>query len=368
MRKVFYALSLMLIGLVLISLQANACTGIQLTAKNGDIVYARTMEWGPFDLHSRIAIIPRGYEFTSITPDGENGKKFKAKYGFVGLDILYQNYIADGMNEKGLTMGMFYHPGCAEYAPYDANNAENSVAAQQFCNFILSQFSTVQEVIDGIENIDIIGIVEKSLGIVADCHWKVTDASGRVIVIECTNNKTKIYDAPLGVITNAPNYDWHLTNIRNYINMSMFSVPAKELSGLKFSATGVGSGFLGLPGDYTPPSRFIRAVAWTQAARSVPDGEEGIYEAFRILDSFQLPATPAIEGAPESKEFMRSATQWTTAWNLAEKTLNYHTQDNRRVRQIKLTDIDFAKMGKDIVIIPLEKNKEEDVLDVTPKL
>lgn len=82
-------------------MQLIACTGIRLISKDGGVVYGRTMEWGSFDLHSRVAIIPRGYSFTGLTPDGLNGKVYKSKYGVVGLDMIGKDYIGDGMNEKG---------------------------------------------------------------------------------------------------------------------------------------------------------------------------------------------------------------------------------------------------------------------------
>ncbi len=71
----------------------NACTGICLISKDGGVVYGRTMEWGSFDLHSRVSIIPRGFSFTGLTPEGLNGKIYIAKYGVVGLDMIGTDYI-----------------------------------------------------------------------------------------------------------------------------------------------------------------------------------------------------------------------------------------------------------------------------------
>lgn len=357
--------------LVLTSIDVNACTGIRLIAKNGGVTYGRTMEWGTFDLHSRIAIIPRGYAFTGLTPDGSIGKKYTAKYGVVGLDMVYKDLIADGMNEKGLAIGMFYHPGFAEYQHYEKSMATSCISSQEFTNYILTQFANVDEVRNGLNEIRVIAVKEASIGIAVQGHWMVTDATGKSIVIEYTNGELKIYDAPLGVITNSPNYDWHMINIRNYVNLSMYSVPEKELSGLKFAPTGAGSGLLGLPGDNTPPSRFVRAVAWTQMARPLENATEAIYETFRILDNFQLPLGPdAAEGHGDTqeKDIMRSSTIWTSAWNLSDLTLNYHTQHNRRVRQVDLKKIDFSKIGKEIVHITLDEKKEQDILQIKPKL
>ena len=108
--KVRILLSALVGSLLLFSLHisiVHACTGIRLSAKDGSAVYGRTMEWGTFDLNSRVAIIPRGYEFRGLTPDGYNGKKWKSKYGVIGLDLLGKDLLADGRNEKGLATGLF---------------------------------------------------------------------------------------------------------------------------------------------------------------------------------------------------------------------------------------------------------------------
>ncbi len=285
--------------------------------------------------------------------------------------MIATDYIGDGMNEKGLAIGMFYHPDFAEYPEYLPSEASNTITAYDVCNYILTQFSTVDEVKKGMQDVKVVGVVEKAIGIIIQGHWMVTDASGASIIIEYTNATLKIHDAPLGVITNAPNYDWHMTNLRNYVNLSRLSFPEKELSGIEFGQLGAGTGMLGLPGDNTPPSRFIRAVAWTQTARDLPNAKEAIYETFRILDNFNLPQGPgAAEGAGESNsdDLMRSSTIWTTAWNLTDLKLNYHTQHNRRVRSLDLTKIDFSDMGDQIVHIALDKIKEQDVEELLPEI
>jgi len=346
-KKVFLSI-IVLFALLLMMHDSKACTGIRLIAKDGSVAYGRTMEWGSFDLHSRIAIIPRGYSFTGLTPDGLNGKIYRSKYGVVGLDMIGTDYLGDGMNEKGLSAGLFYHPGFAEFQEYKLSEASSTITALDVTNYILSQFATVDEVKKGMQDVRVVAVVEKAIGMIIQGHWMVTDATGASIVIEYTKSELKIYDAPLGIITNSPNYDWHLTNLRNYINLSQYSFPAKEISGIEIKQIGAGTGMLGLPGDNTPPSRFIRAAAWTQTARDLPNAKESIYEMFRILDNFNLPQGPdGAEGTGESvsDDLMRSSTIWTTAWNLSDLTLNYHTQHNRRVRKLDLKKIDFSNIG-----------------------
>ena len=84
------------------------------------------------------------------------------------------------------------------------------------------------------------------------------------VVVEVTKGQTVLHDAPLGVITNAPNDDWHLTNLRNDINLSPVGLPGKRIEELDFRPLGGGTGMIGLPGDYTPPSRFVGAVPFAK--------------------------------------------------------------------------------------------------------
>jgi choloylglycine hydrolase len=347
----------------------QACTGILLNATGGAVVYGRTMEWGAFDLKSRVLLVPRGEQFTSTMPGGGQGMTWTGKYGIAALDGLEKDVILDGMNEKGLAAGLFYHPGFAEYQPYIPAEASRSLAPTSVAAFILSQFSTLDEVKAGMRTVRVVPVVEPALGFPPPVHLFVTEPSGKAIVIEFTKGEQIIYDNPLGVLTNVPGFDWHLTNLRNYINLSAVALPGKEIANLDFKPLGGGSGMIGLPGDNTPPSRFVRAVAWTQTARKTPDGPETVYELFRILDNFNVPlgASEGSSNPPPSTDGMRSSTLWTTAWDLKNRVLYYHTQNNRRVRMLDIAAIDFGDLHK-IVRISLDKQKSQDVDDITPRL
>jgi len=347
----------------------NACTGIRLIAKDKSVVYGRSMEWGAFDLHSRVTIIPKGYKFRGLTPDGYNGKKWTSKYGVVALDMIHKMALADGMNEKGLTAGLFYHPGFAEYPKYDPKKSEKSITAIDVVTYILTQYATVDEVKKGMAEILVVPVVEEALGIVVDVHFIVTDTSGKSIVIEFTNGKVKIHNNPLGVLTNSPNFDWHMVNLRNYVNISQEAIPDKKIQDLDFKPLGAGSGMIGLPGDMTPPSRFIRAIAFSQTARETSTSSETVYELFRILDNFNLGlgSSEGSEHKQSDEDFLRSSTLWTTAWDTKNRVFYYHTQHNRRVRMIDLKAIDFSKIGSSIVYLPLDKKREQDIEDITPK-
>jgi len=367
-KQVIITVSCLSVLLILFAVDTSACTGIRLIAKDKSVVYGRTLEWGAFDMKSRVAIVPRGYGFTGQTPDGYNGKRWTTKYGFVAIDLLEKDIFADAMNEKGLAIGIFYHPGYASYMAYDKTKASNTITAVDVISYILGNFATVEEAAEGMKDLRVVGVVEEAFGIEAPGHWMVVDRSGRSIVIEYLNGEMKIFENPLGVITNAPEYSWHMTNLRNHVNLSAVALPGLKLEDIDFKPLGGGSGMIGLPGDYTPPSRFVRAVAWTQTARPTETSTETIYEVFRILDGFNLPLGSA-EGSGQKKkslEGMRCSTIWTSAWDLNEGIFYYHTQHNRRVRLLRMTKLDFSKNPDKIVRLPLDKEKRQDYEDITP--
>ena len=360
------ALIMIFSSVVLFKPIASACTGITLRAKDGAVVYGRTLEWGTFDLHSRILIIPRGHRFVGETTEGKHGMKWTGKYGIAGIDMLEKPIYADAINEKGLVAGLFYHPDFAEYAEYKSADANRSMGPTDVMQFILSNFADVAEVRQGIGKITVVKVIDKVLGFPAPIHLIVSDPTGEQIVIEWSKGRPVIFDAPLGVITNAPTYDWHMTNIRNYINLSPVALPTISIDKIDFKPLGAGSGMIGLPGDFTPPSRFVRAVAFSKTARPTDDGPETIYEIFRILDSFNLPlGSGEGSGDKHSLEGMRSSTIWTSAHDLKNKVFYYHTQHNRQVRKVDVGSLNFGSI-KEVKTFPLDEQKEQAIKDRTP--
>lgn len=367
MKRLFPAVLLSLCCAFALQPAAWACTGIRLTSQDGGVVYGRTMEWGTFDLNSRITIVPRGHEFTAATPAG-SGMRWTARYGIVGLDMMESDSLADAMNEKGLAVGMFYHPGFARYPDLDPARLPQTITSMDLPGYVLGSFASVEEARAGLASVRVVGATEKASGVRVEGHWMVTDASGKCLVVEFTGGEMKLFDNPLGVITNAPTFDWHLTNLRNYLNLSPVALPDKKIDDLDFAPLGGGSGMIGLPGDNTPPSRFVRAVAWTSTARKTPTPSETVYEFFRILDNFNIPQGAAEGQAGQaSAQGMRSSTIWTTGWDLTGRVLYYHTQHNRRVRRLDINRIDFARDPQTLRHRPLDTVKSQDYQDLDLK-
>ena len=346
---------------------ASACTGITLLATNGSVVVARTNEWGLGDMDLRIGVFPRGHEYVAITPDGQPGRTWKGDLGFVSMTAYGQPYGPDGMNERGLSVGMYYLPGYAEYAPYDHNRAAETMSVGDLMQWMLSSFSTVAEVRASLSDVRVCNVEDPRFGgAPLPFHWKVTDPSGASVVIEYVRGGTlTTYDPVLGVITNSPTYDWHATNLNNYLKLSPNPAPSVSLGERTFKPFGGGSGMVGIPGDFSPPSRFVRAAALTASARPLATAEDAVAESFRILDSFNLPLGAVLprEGLPED---IVSATQITSASDLSNRVYSFHTQWNRRVRVIDLKAIDFATVPLQFLEVDPERKQDVETLRVTP--
>ena len=318
---------------------ANACTGITLKSKDGATVAARTIEWAESVMNTLYVVVPRNQELQSLTPSGIDGMKFKTKYGFVGLAVEQKEFMVEGLNEKGLSAGLFYFPNYGEYQPYDAAHKERSLADFQLVSYILGECSSVDEVKKALEKVRVIGIDPRA----STVHWRFTEASGRQIVLEIVNQEMHFYENPLGVLTNSPGIEWHWTNLNNYVNLQPGTLPAHNFGPVEGKSFGHGSGLLGLPGDFTPPSRFVRATIFQLTAAQQPSAEESVFQAFHILNNFDIPPGTEFPWG-KSPADVPSATQFTVASDTHNCMIYYRTMYNSNIRCIDLKAIDFDKV------------------------
>jgi choloylglycine hydrolase len=328
------------LGLCVLALTASiasACTGIRLKGKDGSIVYARTLEFG-YPLNSQILFLPRQHEFVGTTASTRPGLTWQTKYAALGLNGEGFDLLVDGVNEEGLAAGTFYFPGYASYQSTTAEDEVQTLAPWEVVTWMLTNFKTVDEIREALPTIKVAAAPLNASQGVPPLHYVAHDATGKSLVIEYVDGKLTTFDNPIGVITNAPTFDWHLTNLRNYINLTATNVPPVELDGVTLEQLGQGSGLRGLPGDFTPPSRFVRATALTQGAQAGDTAADTVREAFHILDSFDIPRGAVRPGvaSQDPLEF----TQWTSAADLTNRRYYVHTYGNRRVRAIDLAKFD----------------------------
>lgn len=340
---------------------ALACTGISLFSSDGSYIQARTIEWAQMALESRYVVIPRGQVLSSLTADGKSGLKFSARYGVVGLSVVKPEFIAEGINEAGLSAGLFFFPGYGEYPPFDEKHRKYSLTDLQVVQWMLCNFATVEEVMNGFNQIRVTGLVPEAV-----VHWRIGDKSGRQVVLEIVNGVPKFYENTVGVLTNAPGFEWHLTNLKNYINLFPGDAQEKRLSDITLRPLGSNSGMLGLPGDATPPSRFVRAAFYRATAPQKATAAETVMQCFHLLDNFNIPI--GIEHPQGQAPDIPSATQWTSAIDLTHGKIYYKTAYNNNIRCIDLKSIDFGKVAYQSHLLDLSPVQPVETIQIEPHL
>lgn len=325
------------VGFTAVINPVDACTGIKLTAKDGSIVHGRTLEFGVY-VPTSVAVIPRGYAFVGTAPQGQ-GLKYTTKYAAVGAIASADINLLDGLNEKGLVVGTFYFPGFAGYAKITAENQSKALSPVDFPNWIITQFATVDEVKAALQNVVIAPTVVKEWGSTpAPFHYVVYDKSGNSLVIEPVDGKLLTYDNKLGVFTNSPGFDWHMTNLRNFINLTPVNVQPLKIEGVDLIPFGQGSGMVGMPGDFTPPSRFIRAAIFSITATPSATAGESVLQAFHILNQFDIPV-----GISRQKEGDVVYSDYTLVTCVRDpQALKYYfkTYDDQTIRVVDLKTFD----------------------------
>jgi choloylglycine hydrolase len=323
------------LGLILgLTQAAKACTGIRIITEDGLVFSTRTLEFG-FVIPFKVCVVPKGTVFQGTLPNNTpKGLKWTSKYGQVAMGMFGTPLAGDGINEKGLAAGFFLLPGYTEYQPFDPQKADATISHYEVVSWLLSNFATVAEVRQAIGKVRVCQGSMPGPGVLP-LHISVHDAQGHSLVIEYVKGSLHLYDNPLGVITNSPTFDWMLTNLNNYINLSPVNVPQRELKGLTLKQFGQGSGMVGLPGDYTSPSRFVRMVALTQGALPVKGAAAGLSLAMTLINNVDIPkgTVRQVSGKQTELDF----TQWVSLSDLTGKKYYFRTYDDKNWRYVDVT-------------------------------
>jgi choloylglycine hydrolase len=312
------------------------------------------------DLQSNMLIVPRGKEYIGTGPNKQPGMPWTTKYGFVGPNAFGQPYVCDGLNEKGLAIGNFQFTDFVKFQQINAENANRVIASYEVATFLLGTCNTVEDALSTLKNVRVCEVGstadDHAMG---DFHYFLHDAGGHCAVVEYIDGNMIVHKNPLGVLTNSPPFDWQITNLRNYLHLNVDNATPVNLAGTTFTAFGQGTGLLGLPGDFTPPSRFVRAVTFAQAAFPAATAKESVEQAFHLLNQFDIP--PGTVRVGGNGKQMYECTRWTSAADLKNLRYFFHTFQSRRIRVVDLKKADFD--AKEIKTISMhEPEVIEDVL------
>ncbi len=283
------------------------CTLISLKANNGDVVTGRTEEFSNY-YYNEIVTLPRNHKYSNSMLFGGN-KEYQSKYAVVGQNsgsvmenVDARELVSDGMNEKGLSVSFQYYPGNTNYK-YVKEITDEQLDYIMMAIHILGNYQTVEEVIDFIEEGNKREMFVMHESMVIPEHFMVVDRSGRSIVCEPDKPGKIIIKEGIGIMTNSPDYDWHLGNLRANLGISQFEQVNpifKDEKNQVMKPFGV-SGAYGLPGDTSPGSRFIRAayLKVTTTKSTIHTAEEAVLRLWRVFNLFEIVPGMSLKKVPE---------------------------------------------------------------------
>lgn len=340
-------IAILIAAFILATAPAQACTGISLKAGDGAAIRGRTLEFG-FPMQSNVLVIPAGKEMSGTLPDGGKGLTYTSKYGIVGANALGLTAILDGINDQGLSVGLFYFPNYAKYTEVTPENAKQAIAPQEFGLWVLANFASIDEVKEGIKKIVVVPTPAPGLGspqgLVAGAHFFIQDKTGKSIAVEPVDGTLKVHDALLGIMTNAPAYDWHMTNLQNYINLTVKDIDSATIGPVTLQAFGSGTGLHGMPGDFTPPSRFVRAAIYSRFAAPNATAQDAVLSAFHILNQFDIPKGSVVNSAIGQP--VDEITEWTSVADLKNLRWYFRTFGDQSIHMVDLKEAISAAKGE----------------------
>jgi choloylglycine hydrolase len=355
MKKTIIIAIAMTVSIMLANTEkVSACTGIMLRPADGGTVAARTIEWAAEDMTSYYVVVPRGQVLYSMLPGGFQGRSFKARYGYVGLSVEQKEFMVEGINEKGLSAGLFYFAAYGQYEAYDEDNFDSNISDFQLVSYILGNCADIEDVKRVMRDVHVHGIDPRA----STVHWRFVEPGGRQVVLEIIDGKCVYYENELGVLTNSPSFDWHLTNLNNYMNLSPGRVGPKDMGRMQLRSISGGTGLLGLPGDFSSTSRFVRAAFLQSTAPVLANSSKTVIQAFHILNSFDIPIGAQYDEGQAIPD-LPSATQFTAVSDLMGRKLYWKTMHNSEIRCIDLSKINFAKVK--YISKPLDTKKCEPI-------
>ncbi len=294
------------------------------TYRTDDFYMGRTLDY-EFSYGEEITVMPRNFPLSF-----RHGGGTDRHYAIIGMAHVADGYpmFYDAVNEKGLGMAGLNFAASARYS--EPEDGKQNVAQFEFIPWVLSQFASLGQARSAIEKINLVGTTYDSRYPAAKMHWIIADKSG-AITVEPTKGGLKIYDNAPGVLTNEPPFDMQLFNLNNYMRLSPKQPENSFSDALDLGTYSRGMGGLGLPGDLSSMSRFVRA-AFTKLNSLSGSGEaESVGQFFHILGSVEQ-----VRGCCEVAQDKYEITIYTSCFNADKGVYYYTTYNNRRITAVDM--------------------------------
>ena len=298
------------------------CTAIVIYDKN--ILFGRNMDLD-YDLKQKAIYLPKGYEI-----DFKKENSINTDYRMLGIGVIKDNYplLADAINEKGVGFaGLAFKDNCKYY---EFNLHKKNYAPYEFVLYILGKCKSIEEIRSFLNNLNIVDIPFSKDIFNTPLHFIFVDKT-KSIVVETTSFGMKIYDNFFNVLTNNPEFSYHKENVKNYINLNN-SLPINHLlKGLDIKPFSYNQAALGLPGDFSSASRFIK-VLYVKNNLVLDGSSNDILEFFKCLGSVSM-----IKGSVKTENGFET-TRYTSCYDLKAFKLYYKSYYAEKISSIDPKD------------------------------
>lgn len=318
------------------------CTAITYSTK--DHYFGRNLD-SEFFYREEVTITPRNYPFAF-----RKTSRIEQHYALIGMAFVVDDYplYYDATNEKGLSMAGLNFPGNADYKDECADM--DNVAPFEFIPWILCQCASVEEARKRLDKINLVRINYSDELPLSPLHWMIADQK-EVIVVESVKEGLKVYENPVGVMTNNPTFDKQLFSLNNYMNLSPEPARNSFASSLKLDDYSRGMGAIGLPGDLSSSSRFAKVAFTRMNSVSGSSEAESVSQFFHILGSVEQQ-----RGCVHLGDNQYEITIYSSCCNMDKCIYYYKTYENSLITAVKLFD---EKIDGDVLSrYPLRKEMQ----------
>ena len=303
------------------------CTAVSF--KTNDSYFGRNLDleksYGEY-----VAITPRNHKIPMCTLP-----TLESHYAMIGMAAVVGDYplYFEATNEMGLSMAGLNFPENADYKEYDKH--KENVTPFEFIPYVLGRCRDVYEAKKLVEGISLVKINFSEDLPLSPLHWIISDKE-KSITVESVKEGLKIYDNPYGVLTNNPTFDYHLMNINNYMGLHEGFAENKLSEVRKLDNYSLGMGALGLPGDYSSASRFVRTVFIKEKSPSFESERESVNHFFHILGGVAMP-----KGCVMTRNGEFEYTRYSSCCNADKGIYYYTTYNNSSITAVDMHSVDL---------------------------
>lgn len=310
------------------------CTSLLYKDAHGASYAGRTMEL-PMELPYEVAYFPAGSSFESVVK-GQATLTYEAKQAFISIavpdPISKDLKVVEGMNDAGMSFSVLAF--ASTDGPHEMlSKTQAALAAIDLGAWVLSSFQTVAQVKAALQEQAVLVTALLPFGLMkTPFHYTLHDASGASLVIEFANGQQNVIDNPIGVMTNGPEFQWHLTNLNNYTFLSNKDQSKLTLNGVQLQQPDSGIATVALPGSNTSVGRFVRAVYYAQFAEKAKTPAAAVQTLSHVMNNFDRPRGITIDerfkeslqnmvapGVNGHSMYISEYTSWTALSDLAQR-------------------------------------------------